>query len=391
MRSAINKPKTVFYLREVSSRLDSGMSLQVIHDYGNLSLRGYAVYVPFDGSSSDDSKRKLLEDYAFQNSFSNLRMVFTSNSSRRLRFVFMLLRYFFLMLKLPRRSTYVVIREIKYLAVAKLLRGFFGSVVVSELHEGGLPRENDKKSILRIKKLLASINGCVFTNLSQVAYLKACGIESPNKFIVLPNGVDTEKFARAVRQASDAYPKVITYTGQFTSWKNVPLLFSALSQLPQEYVLRIAGGKENLKEASKYINELAVKHGVVDRVRYVGFLHPSRIVDDALSGSAVLVVPLGTGVTAQWATSPMKLVEYLATPIPIVAVNAPSTESLSGPGTIHWSTMDPNDFARAIVRATKEDPASVAVRMQNSNTIAKLYDHKIRAKRFDDWLTYLIA
>jgi glycosyltransferase involved in cell wall biosynthesis len=90
-------------------------------------------------------------------------------------------------------------------------------------------------------------------------------------------------------------------------------------------------------------------------VDYIGFLQPSELAEKALNNSSVLVVPLSNHPIAQYATSPMKLVEYMATKIPIVAVDHPSITTLAGSESIHLSTTDPIEFYKTIINAIEEN------------------------------------
>jgi glycosyltransferase involved in cell wall biosynthesis len=101
------------------------------------------------------------------------------------------------------------------------------------------------------------------------------------------------------------------------------------------------------------LNKLIGQYGLAGRVKYFGFVHPSMLVKKVMNGSSILLLPLGNSNIAQYATSPMKLVEYMATPIPIVSVNAPSVRGLSGIGSIFLSKLHAKDFAEIILQVYK--------------------------------------
>jgi glycosyltransferase involved in cell wall biosynthesis len=184
-------------------------------------------------------------------------------------------------------------------------------------------------------------------------------------------------------------PVILTYTGQFTPWKNVPLIFEALQHLPSYFHLRIAGGKENSEISKQYVNKLIAQYGLVGRVRYFGFVHPSQLAKKVMNGSAILLLPLGDSNIAQYATSPMKLVEYMATPIPIVSINAPSVRGLSGAGSIFLSKLHAKDFAEIILKVYNLKSELLKKRVLKQNQIAKQYDFDVRAKKYNAWLEKL--
>jgi glycosyltransferase involved in cell wall biosynthesis len=208
----------------------------------------------------------------------------------------------------------LLLRERKHLIFALIARLLLGVTVVSELHEGGIPLTTAKSFRRKFQWFLDSVDGIVFTNYSQLHFLANRGYAIPRNHIVLPNGVNTRYF-QCAQPASLGSPQVmLTYAGQFTPWKNIPLLFESLQYLPEHFRLRIAGGK--VQGSSKaYVDGLVKQFHVDGRVDYLGFVAPGQIVETVLSGSSVLLLPLGDSDIAQFATSPMKLVEYMATQI----------------------------------------------------------------------------
>jgi glycosyltransferase involved in cell wall biosynthesis len=181
----------------------------------------------------------------------------------------------------------------------------------------------------------------------------------------------------------------LTYAGQFTSWKNVPLIFEALQYLPVYFHLRVAGGKENSNLSVDYINELIYRYSLAGRVHYSGFIHPNKLAKEVINGSSILLLPLGDSVIAQYATAPMKLLEYMATSIPIVAVNAPSVIGLAGSDSIFLAKPNAKDFAKVILNTYKTKADILKKRIFKQNQIAKLYDYNSRAQKYDTWLDSL--
>jgi hypothetical protein len=87
----------------------------------------------------------------------------------------------------------------------------------------------------------------------------------------------------------------------------------------------------------------------------------------------------------------MKLVEYMATPIPIVAVDHPSITGLIGKHTVHLSLADGKKFAETILTAVRENQNQKQQRKKNQNLVAQQYDHAERARMYDNWLNEIIA
>ena len=79
----------------------------------------------------------------------------------------------------------------------------------------------------------------------------------------------------------------------------------------------------------------------------------------------------------------------MATPIPIVAVNAPSVRGLSGRDSIFLSKPHAKDFAEKILQVYKIKSDVLKKRVLKQNTIAKQYDFDVRAKKYSEWLDEL--
>ena len=169
----------------------------------------------------------------------------------------------------------------------------------------------------------------------------------------------------------------------------MPLIFEALHYLPKYFHLRIAGGKENSSLSNQYINELVSEFSLDGRVDYFGFVHPGELVKKVINGSCILLLPLGNSTVAQYATSPMKLVEYMATRIPIVAVDAPSVRGLSGADSIFLAKSKAKDFAKAIFNVYKMKSDELQERISKQNKISKQYDFNVRARKYNTWLNNL--
>ena len=153
--------------------------------------------------------------------------------------------------------------------------------------------------------------------------LERAGV-SPDKIIVNPNGVDTERFrpgvgGREVRQEMGfgEAETLVGFVGTFGPWHGVVELAEAIASLPEESGLRfLLVGTGSLRER---VEEILRAGGARGRVHLTGAVAHERV-PALLDACDVLVsphVPLAGG--AEFFGSPTKLFEYMAMGKAIVA------------------------------------------------------------------------
>lgn len=369
----------LFYFYEISSRLDCGSTIQIINDYSHLSREGWEIYLPI--ISEQQRELPSLNDHIEGEAPTLLSLSQIKNRSKYINRFILLKNFIAWLMKAKDRKKICIIREDKHLGIAVALRIIFRFKIISEIHEAGLPETSRSGKKQKYQNFLNSVQGIILTSNAQKVHITSKYFRLPNH-IVLPNGVEIEYFERSLTNKSDE--KIITYTGMFNPWKNVPLLFQALRLLPDKYKLRIAGGKINCPKSAKYIHNLVIENQVDNRVDFKGFINRENLVEEVLDGSSVLAVPLDGSISALYATSPMKLIEYLATKIPIVAVKTPSIGSIATNKEVIFCEANPESFARAIYRACEENQEQL---ITSANKLAKEYSHQTRALRYSQWLS----
>jgi glycosyltransferase involved in cell wall biosynthesis len=292
----------------------------------------------------------------------------------------------------------VIGRHVKMTSVLLRLRRFLGNpIIVHELHERAFPylaehKPEEREALERqTKAVLQSVDALFLTNFSQEQIVRR-ELERIPPYTIVPHGVEVERFQRAVRPPLDnASPVVITYTGHFVGWKSVDLLFQSLALLEPRFHLRIAGGlsgKASDEASREYIRAQSEQFGVTGRVDYRGFVSPDRLVSEVLLGSSVLALPLGDNFESRYFTCPIKLVEYISTQIPVVAVDYPSVRLLTGEDSVFLAADTPEAFA-AQIRAAAFSPEQAA-RVRRMNEIARGLTVQERAKRADAWYADLV-
>jgi len=191
-----------------------------------------------------------------------------------------------------------------------------------------------------------------------------------------PNGAGkaTSRSARAVSRSGR-----LIYVGQLYPWKGVDLAVRALSEVPGAE-LTIVGGLPDV-EPAEHLKRLVGELGLTERVHFVG-LKPYAEVAGLLEQADVALLPLADGIVARCFTSPLKLFDYLAAGLPIVAVDYPTLREVLRDG-VNGLLAPPNDssaFAAAI-RRVLDNPDLAAKLGAQARRDAARYTWEARAEK----------
>jgi glycosyltransferase involved in cell wall biosynthesis len=338
------KDISILYFHTLDLTFKSAQTIQVIKDYYHLSNLGIDVIVY--GSYENEKDYSLIKEYI---AGSNLRVIAKKNNKvNRVKLKF----HFFLDLFTMKTKKIIITRHHRKLIIAQKLKKYGAKIkIIHEMHEESFPhlfKSRITQSKVQSLLLSSEIDLLMFTNFSQKILFKEEFGLLPRSSIVLPNGVDFKRF----QNISMSSNFVITYGGGFNSWKNVDLIFEAMSLLDDKFTLKISGGKGDSK-SDTYINNLIEKFKInPKRVNYLGFVDNQDFPERVLDKSHILLLPLGDNIQSRYLTSPMKLFEYMATSIPILAVNFPSISLLAN-DSIYFSSIDAKDFANTIKKISE--------------------------------------
>jgi glycosyltransferase involved in cell wall biosynthesis len=136
--------------------------------------------------------------------------------------------------------------------------------------------------------------------------------------VAIHDAVDLARFA----PPTEAGVPRLVYVGQLHDWKGVDVLLRALAQLPHVPAL-VVGGRRGDDPRRDALQALAGELGVAGRVTFTGFL-PQREIPALLRRGDVGVLPTRAANGQDLAASPLKLFEYMASGLPVVASDLPS-------------------------------------------------------------------
>src|SRR3989344_1294613 len=173
-----------------------------------------------------------------------------------------------------------------------------------------------------------------------------------DSFIVVPNGVDLNEFENArldriVWKKFNLNPeeKIVLYVGHLYRWKGVYTLIDSAQFIKEAKVVLIGGTEEDRKRAEKYVFEKEIKNVLI----HPFVPHKEAIV--FMKSADVLVLPnTALEERSQKYTTPIKLFEYLASGVPIVASDIPSFHIFlnNNVNTLFFKPDDPKDLTKKI-------------------------------------------
>lgn len=164
---------------------------------------------------------------------------------------------------------------------------------------------------------------------SEVAnYLETFAL-ARGKIHVVPNGVDPERFPENLKPACPAPPGVFTvgFLGTLKPWHGLGILVEAFAQLhrrhPQSRLLLVGDGPERERTSAA----LEARH-LAEAAQFTGSVSPGEV--------PPLLVSMDVGVapypkSANFYFSPLKVYEYMAASLPVVASRIGQLENLIVP------------------------------------------------------------
>ena len=296
--------------------------IQIMKTCHALAERGVKVLL-ITGIRQRYSKKEILRFFGLPDHY-NLRIIrlpiLRRESTGHFRFSYHGIFHFFLLLylllkKIHKEQTVFFIRHIKLANFIMKFNWLLNIPIIIEVHEIfnlTTSNENKREKLRSLEyKVYNKADAVISISKSIKEYLVHMGI-SQKKIHVVYNGVD-KKWFDIKRTSSGSY---ICYTGSLYLWKGVDTLISAMKYLPDERLLIIGGGSR-LGE----LKVLADKEGVSGRVTFIGTVSHDKV-PEYLSDAKIAVLPNILNGSTQF-SSPLKLFEYMASGVPIIASDIP--------------------------------------------------------------------
>ncbi len=214
--------------------------------------------------------------------------------------------------------------------------------VVIEAHEvdSALARERGENpaAMLRLEAAVYRRAAGVVANCGGTLALLEATHTLPSRRVVIHNATRADRALLSTGGApAPAASPVVGYTGSPRAYKGLATVLASLPSWPAGARLELVGGAPEGAVLPPNVTALPpVAYGALPAhlARYHALLLP---LDDNLFGRAL--------------TSPLKLWDYLATGIPIVAADLPTTREIGGDTLHYYPPGDPSGLAAAVARA----------------------------------------
>lgn len=233
----------------------------------------------------------------------------------------------------------------------------------------------EKRSLFSLEDfVISNSQGLVFiTHSLRKKVEELFSVKAPS--VVIPDGVNPELIEEAKGKSIEGE---VVYVGQLYPWKGVKNIVRAMGYLPGVKLTIVGGGSDKEREE---IERLVAELKLEDRVKLTGFL-PYFEALCFMTGAKVLVLPLEDEVIARYFTSPLKLFEYMASGVPIVASDLPTIREILRPEEtgILVKPGDERVLAEAVGRLLKDKSLSQTI-ANKAYHLSREYSWEKRAER----------
>lgn len=245
--------------------------------------------------------------------------------------------------------------------LSALFLSILGKKVCFEVHDSVPVNWFSKKYLKKIYKIVST------NNYKKEELARNFGI-NPEKIFVAPNGVDLEKFditeskeeIRKKLSFKETDKNVVLYAGKKYGWKGVDILTQAHQLIKESCFVELVT--------------------VTDK--------PHRVVPYWLKSADILILPNSRNADEMQAhaTSPIKLFEYMASGVPIVASDIPAIREIVSEREVCFVEPDnPEKLAEGIKRVL-DNPEDFRKRAEGAKDLVKQYTWQKRAKKISYFL-----
>lgn len=198
------------------------------------------------------------------------------------------------------------------------------------------------------------------------------------KLTVLPDAVDLNLFSRPDQLPGNPYDsckKNVVYAGHLYDYKGIPSVLDAAGRLPDIMFHFVGGWPEDQQRQTGRVASRGLKN-----VRFHGLQPHAEVPRYLWHADALLLPPSQNHPSAKW-TSPVKLGEYLAAEVPVVATRIPALEAWVDDRQVEFASPDDGVSLAAAVERVLTDETRRDILIANGRKLASSLSYKHRAKQ----------
>ncbi len=147
------------------------------------------------------------------------------------------------------------------------------------------------------------------------------------KFVLVPNGVDTELFRKVKSGLREELGLenyfVLGYVGVLREWVDLTPVYQAIKSFENVTLLMV--GEEGMFKENK---EIVKKYGIEDKVIFTGTV-PYNKVPEYISAMDACLIPFKNNAISRYAL-PLKMFEYMACEKPVISTELPGVKAAAG-------------------------------------------------------------
>jgi len=198
------------------------------------------------------------------------------------------------------------------------------------------------------------------------------------KIIILPTGVNVDLFSPPSILPDSPYDKEgrnIVYCGHLYDYKGVPSILEAAKLLPRINFHLVGGLDEDINRV-KY----AIEKQAISNVKLYGMLNQSDLPPFLWNADILLLPPSNNHPSAKW-TSPVKMGEYLAAQVPIIATTIPALKYWLSDEHVFFTEPDNGAKLAQTIQYVLDHPEESQKRIQAGQVLANQLSFQARAAR----------
>lgn len=175
--------------------------------------------------------------------------------------------------------------------------------------------------------------------------------------------------------------KIVMYIGRVDGWKGLDMLCEASKLLPSGIQMVVIGGESA---------QVAALQDSYPSVRFLGYSPYEQLANNQVAADILVLTGNPASEIAQHYTSPLKLFTYMASGVPILAVDLPSYRDVLSEDTAFFSKPTVEDLAHSIehLLAHQEDAAK---RATAAKELVKEYSWHARAVHIVEHLKSVVT